>query len=172
MYEVFGGCYIGGSQEVEKRFLEKVYRPPELEKRDDCWEWTGCKCNGYGHMHIAGKVKKAHRLIFEALFGPISKGLVVMHTCDNRGCVQPQHLRLGTPKDNNADRDAKGRHIALKGEQHGMSKLTNESAEEIFGLKRFIASEVTRLATRHDVTEVTIRNVLRGRTWRWFEPKK
>lgn len=71
-----------------------------------CWEWTGCKSVGYGRIgapSIAG-VKQApllaHRVAYELMVGPIPEGLVIDHLCRNRGCVNPEHLRVCTAKEN------------------------------------------------------------------------
>ena len=79
----------------------------------DCIEWLWCRSrSGYGQVRHLGKMEKAHRVAFCMSMGiPISeiKGLVVMHKCDNRGCVNPDHLSLGTQADNILDMVSKGR---------------------------------------------------------------
>jgi hypothetical protein len=92
---------------LENRFWSKV------DKTGDCWEWQGGHVKGYGEI-TAGKRpgrtwRYAHRVAWELTFGPIPRGLCVLHRCDNRGCVRPAHLFLGTVADNNRDMWAKGR---------------------------------------------------------------
>lgn len=81
-------------------------------KTGSCWVWNGEKFHsGYGRIRIHWKKYTLHRVVFELYVGPIPNGLCVLHKCDNKPCINPEHLFLGTKADNAHDRDRKGRTI-------------------------------------------------------------
>lgn len=85
---------------------------PKVRKGGGCWEWTASMSHGYGQIGVGGKSGRphhAHRVAWELTNGAIPAGLFVCHHCDNKKCVRPDHLFLGTAKDNNQDRARKGR---------------------------------------------------------------
>jgi hypothetical protein len=95
-----------------EKFVERFWKNIDIRGSDDCWEWQGLKYpTGYGRVRFNGKMRYAHRVMYQIKSGEeIPAGMEVMHTCDNPGCVSPEHLVLGTHADNMRDRDKKGRH--------------------------------------------------------------
>jgi hypothetical protein len=92
-----------------------------VKKSDGCWLWTAHGSGrGYGRFRIHAKYHVASRVSWQLHYGAIPDGLLVCHHCDNPTCVRPDHLFLGTNKDNIADCLAKGRRLAPKGSDHWM----------------------------------------------------
>jgi len=115
-------------KEFEKNFWSKV------NKTDTCWLWTGSKAVGYGFTYFNKKRFYTHRFSWESKYGKIQKGLFICHKCDNPSCVNPDHLFLGTQKDNLMDMVSKNR--------GGRQKLTVKQVKEI--RKRYDKGNVTQ----------------------------
>lgn len=95
-----------------------------------CWEWTGqVRRDGYGLIWKDGKAVRAHREMYRLSHPEMLDDAVICHKCDNRGCVNPDHLFAGTRDDNNKDAMKKGR--TASGPRSGLSKLTTEQARAI-----------------------------------------
>jgi hypothetical protein len=133
-----------------------------IQRRDGCWLWGGSVLrDGYGQMCFKGKTRKAHQLAWEFFRGHIPAGMMVCHRCDVRHCVNPEHLFLGTAKDNVADMFAKGRQHDRKGEKHGHAKLTAEQVREI----RVSRENQYELAERHGLSQSAISNIRTRKSW-------
>lgn len=144
------------------RFHNKVERIPGF----DCHFWSGAMTkNGYGKFADGkGSWILAHRQAYELKFGKIEKNLYACHKCDNKLCVNPDHIFLGTAKDNAVDRDKKKRRIALKGEDHGRSKLTSKDVNEIRMLYSS-GSSTWELGKRYDVNHKTVQDIVNRKIW-------
>ena len=131
---------------------------------DACWEWQSTiKKNGYGAFWWRGKSDRAHRVAYQLAWGEIPQGLVVRHTCDNRRCVNPKHLLLGTHMDNVMD--AVERNRTCRKERNGRAKLTQADVDSIRTLRAQGATQAS-LAERFGVSKSAIQWVLNGRNWK------
>lgn len=129
----------------------------------DCILHNGCVNNaGYGLKWYAGRLRGAHVVSYLKHKGPIPEGLVVMHSCDNRLCVNPEHLSVGTYSDNMVDCVSKGRKNAPHSDSHYNSKLTAEDVKSI----RKSGLTATELTSAYPgVSRRTLSDVLTGKTW-------
>lgn len=129
------------SAQLDKKFWPKI----DSSGPGGCWLWTGGRTGpGYGALSIDGAYVYAHRASYEIHHGPIKEGMCVCHHCDVPACVNPEHLFLGTHRDNMRDKAAKGRVNAARGEDSGMAKLTKEDVLSIRAdrrLQRTIAAD-------------------------------
>lgn len=145
------------------RFWEKA------AKSEGCWEWTGAKDRkGYGRFSVIGsRAVFAHRKAWELTHGvDLSPDQLVCHHCDNPGCVRPDHLFLGTPKENTADMYRKGRarFCPPKGEAHGQTKLTAEQVADIRRRRRDGESAI-QLGREYGISATTVYNIQRRKVW-------
>jgi LysM repeat protein len=167
---------VRARQSTTERLWSKITKAQDA---NSCWPWTGpVGTRGYGLLTVASKTKQAHRLVWEEQHGAISDGMVICHKCDNPNCCNPNHLFIGTQKDNLADCRAKGRFPA--GPRHGLAlhperrargskvstaKLTERDIPEIYHAK-VAGDSIYAIAERYGVSASTIHLVCKGKTWR------
>jgi hypothetical protein len=147
-----------------KRFFDKV------EKTDYCWNFVGACRSGYGSIRVGGKLVSAHRLSYEIHFGIIPVGMLVCHKCDNRRCVNPDHLFLGTQRDNMQDCINKKRFVFTKGSpfiSNHVPKNMKISLDKAMAIKREVEQrgDVTlrTIAIKNDVPYQFVRDISCGR---------
>lgn len=146
-------------------FWSKV-RPTE----SGCMEWTAqITKHGYGRVSWHKRKRLAHRLAMylHGVLDDLDSETCVLHRCDNRLCCNPDHLFLGTKRDNTQDAMRKGRQVIPKGrgETSGNAKLTNSQAAEI--RNRYSAGGISqqKLAIEYGVTQMVVSHIVRGNTY-------
>lgn len=134
------------------------------EDSKGCWVWTWRTDDcGYGDIHW-GRESKAHRIAWMLVYGEITGGLHVLHHCDNPPCCNPNHLFLGTPKDNARDKESKGRGNQAKGEAAHLSKLKENEVLEIRA--QYGTIDPNRLCKMYGIARNTLDHVIARRTWK------
>lgn len=129
-----------------------------------CREWTGAvAANGYGRITVAGAELYAHRLAWELYRAAIPRGHHVLHRCDNRRCVNPDHLFIGTNRANVDDKLAKGRQPA--GERVAGATLTDAQARAIRERYALGTATAAVLAAEYGVARHAVESVLHGATY-------
>lgn len=141
---------------LKDRFDEKVRKAPS-----GCWLWVGYRMqHGYGTIGLGRVVDgkaTAHRVAYELYVGPIPPGMYVLHRCDNRACVRPDHLFLGTQQDNVDDMHSKGRAGSTR-------RLSMTQARDI-RCQRSKGARIKDLMAKYGVSRKTIQNLVNNRTY-------
>jgi len=146
------------ARDTEHRFWTKV------KKTETCWIWAGATSNGHGVFRPSRSRQnvRAHRFIWELVNGRIPNGKFVCHHCDNRPCVRPDHLFLGSHQDNMTDMTTKNRQAL--GERNGRAKLNAKIIEYV--RSRAGIHKHSELAQELGVSIATIRHIVNRRIWR------
>ncbi len=155
-------------QDYRRVVVERVWS--KIVRNEGCWIWQGTYSSyGYGTLNVRFASRKslhryAHRLVYEIMYGSIPPGMFVCHTCDNPPCCNPDHLFLGTCRDNVDDMVNKGRQ--RRGSQAANSVLSEEQVEAV--RKRYSEGGITqiKLAEQYGVTQRHISGVINGRFWK------
>ena len=146
---------------VEDRFWEKV------DKRgpNDCWLWVGSKRSGYGYFRVGKNRVGCHRWIWEYYNGPIAIGMDICHKCNVRNCVNPNHLFVGTRKENMEDMVRKNRDS--HGEDRYNCKLSQIEVDWArFVLKNHPEIPQRRIAEILDISYQHMSDIIIGKRWR------
>lgn len=150
--------------------LERLMRHVYMEPMSGCWLWTGAVTSnkGYAWMSYNGTQTNAHRVSWIEHRGPIPDGMHVLHRCDVRCCVNPDHLFIGTNYDNVLDKMKKGRAVTknpARGERHWRAKLRNADITAIRDEYTTKRTSQYVLASRYGVTQTVISDIVRGKGW-------
>jgi hypothetical protein len=150
-------------RELELYFLRKL-RMEEGELDTPCLVWSdNINRDGYGACNIKGRVSMAHRAVYALYMGPIQKGLLIRHICNNPSCCNINHLIPGTDQDNADDKVKAGRQSA---------KLTGQQASEIKWLCWNIGMSQIDIAAKYNISRSAIRSINIGMAWSHVEPIK
>jgi HNH endonuclease len=149
------------------RFAEKCE-----PRASGCIEWTGGTIRGYGAFHVGprkgGRMWIAHRWLYEQVYGMQPADIDICHACDNRRCVNIDHLFAGTRKENMEDAVRKGRtsHVARnKGEKHPMRKLSAAQAKEVRAL-RLSGSSLSFVARLYGISVQQVCRIALNQSWK------
>jgi hypothetical protein len=153
--------------------IERFAKKFEVRGLSECWPWNGAQSRwGYGLAYnFNRRHQNAHRVMWQLENGEIPHGLCVLHSCDNRLCVNPNHLFLGTHLDNARDRDQKGRANwksppRFEGEKHPCAKLTDDQAKQI----RVAVGKQRDMAKQFGVCQRTICKIKTNKGWNHLFP--
>lgn len=146
---------------MKKRFIAKIKK-----SKTGCWLWTGAiNSGGYGLFKVDGRVQTASRVSFKIYKGSIPNKKWVLHTCDVRNCVNPNHLYLGDRLQNVNDMWNRKRNPNRDGENHHKNKLSEKQILDI--RRKYIPRIVTQhyLALKYNVTQSLIEKIVNRKIW-------
>ena len=145
-------------RDIIHRILENI-----SINENGCWEWNKSKSkSGYAKIWYRGSTMRGNRVSYLAFIGDIPEGILVCHHCDNRSCINPDHLFLGTHKDNCHDSIQKCRHA--HGEKSSKSKLKSEHITEI---RKLYSSGISqeKISKKYNVNQSCISSIILKKTW-------
>lgn len=160
--------------------MERFWSKVRKDGPGGCWEWRASLCSsGYGSFLFEGRSERAHRVSWILSFGGVPAGLCVLHHCDNRRCVNPAHLYLGTKKDNAGDRERRGRSNHAIGFRHGRYTHPGQTAGSRNGraklrerdvallLKKYFKQGCRKadLAREYGLSKTTVGHIVSGKLW-------
>ena len=142
-------------------YIDRINKRSKLNQHTGCIEWTGSlNSHGYAEISIGGKRNLVHRIQCEIKHGKLND-LLALHKCDNRKCINPDHLYAGTQSQNMQDKFLRGRDNHARGERAGGAKLTEQDVLEI----RSSSLTNTELAKIYPVNKMQIGRIRRRERW-------
>jgi len=160
------------SIDVYNANIQKIIKQKsKLDPETGCWNWQGAKGpRKYGSMRYKGKTNTPHKVSRIVFNGPVPPGMIVRHLCNNQRCVNPEHLGIGTQKENVRDTIEAGRFNKPKGSKHPNAKLTEDDVREIrelFKEAHLSKSEFCEYqACFYNISPGTISDIINRKTWK------
>lgn len=165
------GTKLGALPGRPKNTDGSLWEMVDKKEPNECWKWKGYVNNGYGRVQIDGRAYYAHRVIFDlANPGVITRSSprykkdygFLMHSCDNRLCCNPFHLKVATILQNNQDCNQKKRRNLPKGEDHFRSVFTNDQIKKILEMRQS-GKTTTQISVAMNKNRSTVKSLLRRR---------
>lgn len=160
---------IKAPPELIKALTERFWSYVDKKSNNDCWMWKGYvqkDGKGYGVFQVCKRPRKVHRISYVIYKGPIPEGMEVMHQCpngDNKLCVNPNHLELGTKEEHIIDRVKKGQ--SPKGARNVKAKLTEEQVLDIRYLREK-GVQLKCICKLYKMSQPQITSIIRRNTWK------
>ena len=156
---------------MKKGIIQRI-KEKSKKRSNGCIEWTGtCYPAGYGNVYFINKSWEVHRLVWLLYRGEIPQlkkshhGYCICHKCDNRKCINPDHLFLGTQLDNVADMDIKGRRVSLPGKLNPNARLNENDIKAIRELSKQGFSQ-RAIARKFSITHAHVGGIVRRTAWK------
>lgn len=158
----YAGIFIGSSRINKPDPITSIFLKTTIT--ETCWNWNGTiSKDGYGLIVHKKKRSPVHRFLYETFYGPISDNMVCCHVCDNRRCINPVHIFIGTRADNQHDMKIKKR--SASGERNGKSKLTTQDVKKIRAMYKDGAFQ-RDIADAMSVSQTSVSNIINVKSWK------
>lgn len=159
--------------EIPLQVLEEYFGRVQVEQSGACLLWPSNCLNGSGYGQLEVRLKKyggrqrflAHRLAYRIAYGAVPEGLQVLHSCDVKRCVNPEHLSVGTQLENEAGKVARGR--SNRGDQRWCATLSNRQAQELLDKYRSGVG-IVKLAKAYQVTYGVAYSICKRKRWKYL----